>query len=207
MNEERPYTLHEPVAPGIRERVPAGTALLVTGEGGPTRDINLSTLQADRGEGVVFVTEGTADEACSVCADRAEHYWCIATEGDAGECGTVVEGLDDVSEVAVALATLLSRAEDRGVKRLRVGFDGLDTLLAGADPALAFRFLHLFTGRVRSGGLLAVAHIDPARHDPATVSNVRALFDGVLEVRATDDGREARLRGIDDIPGRWAPIK
>jgi len=207
MHEERPYTLHEPVAPGLRERVPAGTALLVTGEGVPTRDINLSTIQTDRGEGVVFVTDGTAAEARSVCADRADHYWCIATEGDAGECGTVVGGLDDVSEVAVALAKHLSRAEDRGVKRLRIGLDGLDALLAGADPALAFRFLHLFTGRVRTGGLLAVAHMDPARHGPATVSNVRALFDGVLEVRATDDGREGRLRGIDDGPGRWAPIR
>jgi len=49
--------------------------------------------------------------------------------------------------------------------------------------------------------------MDPARHGPATVSNVRALFDGVLEVRATDDGREGRLRGIDDGPGRWAPIR
>jgi hypothetical protein len=201
------YRLRGPLPEEFLRRVPAGTNLLVAGEAA-TRDVVLGALRTERGEdeGALLITERGLGEGLDACGERARECWCIAPEGEPQERGEIVGSPGAVPEIAAAFARLTERREERGVERVRVGVEPLDAVLESAEPGLAFRFLHLLTGQVRTTGLFCVAEFDPAAHDRATASNVRALFDAVLEVRRAEGGREARLRGFGDGPEEWVRL-
>jgi hypothetical protein len=62
------------------------------------------------------------------------------------------------------------------------------------DLQTVFRFLHVFTSRVSSGGWFGVFTLDPEMHDAQAVSTVRAAFDA--EARLTDDGVALQGDGV-----------
>jgi hypothetical protein len=117
---------------------------------------------------------------------------------------TAVEDPADLTGVGIEMSGLLSKlteaagtgegesevlteisGEAGSGPRIVVCFDSLTALLDHTDLERAFRFLHVATGRVRSGDALGYYHIDPEKHDAETLATLRTLFDGVL-----DDGED-----------------
>jgi len=103
----------------------------------------------------------------------------------------------DMTGIGIQLSEFLESFYERGVRRNRVLFDSLSTLLMYSDLQTVFRFLHVFTGRVQSADALGLYIIDSTAHDDQTMSTLRQLFDGEIAVRETDDGSELRLKGVD----------
>jgi hypothetical protein len=54
-----------------------------------------------------------------------------------------------------------------------------------------FRFLHVFTARIRSGDMLGVFALDPTMHEEKTHNTIRAVFDCEAEI----EGSEVTLSG------------
>lgn len=104
----------------------------------------------------------------------------------------------DLTGIGIELSELLRDFyEERGVTRNRVLLHSLSTLLMYSNLQTVFRFLHVFTGRVQSADALGLFVIDDTGHDDQTMSTLKQLFDGALEVREDGDVREARLVGIE----------
>lgn len=61
--------------------------------------------------------------------------------------------------------------------QLVVCFDSLTQMLQFADVKSVFKFVHMFTGQLREVGAVAHFHMDPAAHDPQTVSRLKPAFD------------------------------
>ncbi len=69
-----------------------------------------------------------------------------------------------------------------------------------------FRFLHVFTGRVQSAEALGLFIVDSTAHDNQTMSTLRQLFDGEIEVReAEGDESELRVKGVGKTAG-WQSL-
>jgi KaiC/GvpD/RAD55 family RecA-like ATPase len=104
----------------------------------------------------------------------------------------------DLTGIGIELSELLREFyEERGVTRNRVLLHSLSTLLMYSNLQTVFRFLHVFTGRVQSADALGLFVIDESGHDDQTLSTLKQLFDGAIEVRENAGTREARLVGIE----------
>lgn len=119
----------------------------------------------------------------------------VAPEGAATVDGNTVvclEGPADLTGLGIRLGEFLDGYT--GGRRV-VTFDTLTVLLQYVDLSRAFRFLHVFTNRVKHAGATAHYHMDPEAHDDRAVATVESLFDAVARFDDGSwsvDGREAR---------------
>jgi len=105
----------------------------------------------------------------------------------------------DLTGIGIELSELLREFyQERGATENRVLLHSLSTLLMYSNLQTVFRFLHVFTGRIQSADALGLFVIDSTGHDAQTMSTLKQLFDGAIEVREQDGQREARLVGVED---------
>jgi len=174
-------------------------------------------VEGDRnGEGTLFVT--TNESAGSVLSD---------VEGLAGKTPESLRFVDCVSEqqslqerfaedrveyvnspgdmtgVGIGVSEQLRRFAEDESGRTRVAFHSLSTLLMYSDVETVFRFLHVLTGRIDGVDAVGLFTIDPTTHDEETVNTLKQLFDGAVELRDGEDGREVRFVGLPDTPSGW----
>lgn len=179
-----------------------GASLLVTGPSEVLEDVVFDAMTGE--ETVVVVTTNRGGPAVAErlvgAGVQAERTGVVdASSGevtdDASE-GVTVRSLGspgDLTGLSVEFAKLVDGFQEDGVgDRVRVGVVTVSTLLMYADVRTVFRFLHVFTSRIRSGSYLGVFALDDEMHDDQTVNTVRAIFDA--EARLDGDG-DVTLRG------------
>lgn len=106
-----------------------------------------------------------------------------------------VSSLEDMTGIGIKFSELLEELRsNRGVERNRVLFHSITALLLYSNPETVFRFLHVFTGRIRSVGGLGVFVIESTVHDDRTMGTIQQLFDDVAHF---DDAVEPDVR----VPG------
>jgi hypothetical protein len=193
--------------------LPPETNLLVSGPGAATGDLLVDLLAdgVDREEGALAITtERTAPELRSALADRGGDgesgvavVDCAGGADDDHPRTRRVDSPADFTAAGVAASELLGDLErDRG--QVRVGVDSVSGLLAHADAKTVFRFLHVLTGRIAAADAVGFATVDETAHDDQTVTTIRQLYDGLVEVRGGDDPA-VRVRGLADADGEWRP--
>lgn len=96
----------------------------------------------------------------------------------------------DLTGVNIALSGFLSRWEGAPIAAC---LDSLSAMLEHVSVERAFRFLNDATVRLKAADADAHAHLDPTRHDEATVNALAGLFDAVIEVDG-DGSRTVRRR-------------
>lgn len=136
---------------------------------------------------------GELDRRGALVEDRIGVIDCTGEGGSDG--GVPVRDLGspgDLTGMSLEFAKLSEELANAGVDgRIRLALDTVSTLLMYADTRTVFRFLHVFTSRIRSAGMFGLFAMDPGMHDDQTTSTVRAVFDA--EARVTDD--DVALRG------------
>jgi hypothetical protein len=126
-----------------------------------------------------LVSVGQTDEDIKVgeTDGAVSQVWSVRTVADPADLTSV--GI----EVSELLSTLAETAGESD--HIVVCFDSVTALLRNATLEQAFRFFHVATGRVRSGGALGRYHLDPDAHDSQARATLEGLFDAVVEY---DDG-------------------
>jgi KaiC/GvpD/RAD55 family RecA-like ATPase len=203
------------------ERVDPGTNLLVTGPAmSGKHEFVLSLLAAgvERDGGSVFVTtrkdavsserdferltDGAPSDALSVvdCVSRATGFGRPESRSNR----EYVTDPGDLTGIGIGATQFLRRyyQDDRTV---RLGVHSVSTMLMYADLRRTFRFLHTLTGRIRTAGFVGVFALeDTVNADERGV--LEQPFDGLVELRETDEGRDLRCRGVDVGPRTWTPV-
>lgn len=172
-----------------------GTCLLLTG---PTREtheiaVDLLAMGPDREETAILISTNEPAEAVltefetrgALVSDLVGVVDCTTGEDPAVTAAVPVSYLSspgDLTGMSLEVAKLVERLNPT---RLRIGLSTISTLLMYTEVETAFRFLHVFCSRIRTGGWLGVFTMDPAMHDPEAPNTVRALFDGELVVDET----------------------
>ncbi|WP_254829932.1 DUF7504 family protein [Haloglomus salinum] len=183
-----------------------GTSLLVSGSSMDVQE-RIYDLLSEAGESdettILISTDRGAPEVVrslrerdAFDAGRVGFIDCTGRDGPEEAAGAPVRRLGspgDLTGMSLEFAKLADRFDDAGAgDRIRVGLVSISTLLMYTDVRTAFRFLHVFTSRIRSGGLFGIFAMDPGMHDQQTVNTIRAVFD--CEARIADDG-DVDLRG------------
>ena len=88
-------------------------------------------------------------------------------------------------------------------ERTRMCMNSLSTILMYSNIQTLFRFLHVFTGRVKAANALGIYVVEDEMHDPQTVATLKQLFDGMLEIRSDGDGQKLRVVGLSPKPTPW----
>jgi len=94
--------------------------------------------------------------------------------------GTNAVETSDLTGLGIEISELLSQHEQDAPVEL--WFDSVTSLITATDFDRVFRFLHILTARVECGRTTAFYLVDPAAHDPQTITSLTYLFDTVLDV-------------------------
>lgn len=177
-----------------------GTSLLVSGptQTGRARLLDLIADGCAREEATIVVSaDMTAREVIDALRERAglpAGRVGILDCTDGAEGGPVEDAHvgqlstpADLTGISLEFAKLLRALQDgERPSRLRVGVVSVSTLLMYGELQTVFRFLHVFTSRLRSAGMFGAFTIDPDMHDGQTRNTVRAIFD--CEATVDEDG-------------------
>lgn len=90
------------------------------------------------------------------------------------------ESPTDLTAIGVQSNEFLTRWHDDG-EPIVVCFDSITSLLQYAELDLAYRFLHVFTGRIHHAGARGFYHMSPDAHEETTIATIRQLFDAIVE--------------------------
>jgi len=185
-----------------------GTSVLVTGASRAREALCFDLLARAHGhdEWSVVITTGTAARGVATAlGDRTDAFdperlaVVDTTAGGTDVPGVAVESLGssgDLTGISLGTAKLVRGfGGDEGGIPVRLGLVSVSTLLMYVDLQTVFRFLHVFTSRVNSGGWLGVFALAPEMHDSQAVSTIRTAFDA--EVRVLEDGADGREVVVD----------
>lgn len=200
------------------ERLGSGTFLL----SGPAMSgkyellLDLLTEGFEHGEGGLAITanQGAASIVEDIEArygsvpDRLRVVDCVSenqgtTSGGSNDRITYVSSPADLTGIGIRFSEQLGQFTETEIDRIRVGFYSLSTLLMYTELETVFRFVHVISGRIDSVDALGVFALDPTTHEDNTVSTLKQLFDGMIEVRETEGERQVRLVNVPDAPEGW----
>ena len=204
------------------QSVSTGTTLVVRGDpAAAPGELAMRLLSpVCRGQGGTLLVDtddtvhGTATRWTDVTGCPISRLAVVACDGgteapaDGLGAAACVSQPNDLTGLGIQYSKLARSFTEGPRGRLRVGLDSISTLLMYCeDVQTVYRFLHTFTGRIRSTSQLGVFAFNPAMHDERVSSVVAQPFDAAIDVRLTDDGeREMRVSGLPDQPTAWSSL-
>lgn len=183
--------------------VPDGTSVLFRGPSAETEPLLYDAVAEgiEAGEAAIVITtnrsaQRVVDELAArdaLATDRLGVVDCASGEEEPGDLqGVPVRQLSspgDLTGLSLEFAKLLQGFDQQGVDGdVRVCLNTVSTLLMYNEVRTVFRFLHVFSSRIRSADLLGLFTLDPTMHDDQTTNTVRTIFDA--EMTPADDGVE-----------------
>ena len=91
----------------------------------------------------------------------------------------------------------------KNIPDTRLCINSLSTILMYSNIQTVFRFLHVFTGRVKAANALGIYVVEDEMHDPQVIATLKQLFDGMIEIKANGDGYAMRVVGFTPKPTPW----
>ncbi len=85
----------------------------------------------------------------------------------------------------------------------RLCINSLSTILMYSNLQTVFKFLHVFTGRMKAANGLGIYVVEDGMHDLQTITTLQQLFDGMIEIRASGEHHCLRVVGLTPKPTPW----
>jgi KaiC/GvpD/RAD55 family RecA-like ATPase len=202
--------------------VPAGTTLLVAGPAMTGKEPLVMSLLKDgarSGEGAVVVS--TNDKAGDIVAKFREdvpeigesQLGVVDCRGDGSEGGRPsgayvhhVSSPGDLTGIGIGITKALEGLHKSGYEGGRLALVSLSTMLTYTDKKTVFKFCHVLSSRLDAADYVGVFTIDTGAHDEQTIQVIKQAFDGLVEVREGQAGREGRVLGLGDEPTDWRSL-
>lgn len=110
----------------------------------------------------------------------------------------------NLTELGIKFSIMFENSIHESSGNVLTTFITVSTLLDHADLRPIIRFLKTASGRIESAKGVGFFIIDPSVHDDRTVSTLRAVGDGWIEVREPGEATsELRVRGLPKQPENW----
>jgi hypothetical protein len=180
-----------------------GVSLLLSGNSTATNQRLLDVVAPNDGERAVVITTNTGPgtvvkELERRGTDREQIGIIDCTNADSEIDGVPVRTLSspgDLTGISLEFAKLFDGDSEDGSIRARIGFASVSTALMYTELRTMFRFLHVFTARIRSGGMFGVFSLDPTMHEEKAHNTIRAVFD--CEADVDEDGGDVSGTGFE----------
>lgn len=138
---------------------------------------------------------------------------CIAKMiGDFGnsnglDCSDNIKTVDhpvDLTGIGVRISQFIEEYYMiKNMQKIQLCINSLSTLLVYSNIRTVYRFLYVFTRRIKAAGGLGVYVIESGIHDMRSIAILSQLFDGIIEVKSENDRNFFRAVGLSPKPTRW----
>jgi KaiC/GvpD/RAD55 family RecA-like ATPase len=91
----------------------------------------------------------------------------------------------------------------KNIRKTQLHINSLSTILMYSNIQTVFRFLHVFTGRIKATGALGIYTIESGMHDEQSIATLKQLFDGMIEIISENDRNFIRVVGLSPKPTPW----
>jgi len=196
------------------DTIPRGTNVLVAGP--PLtgkRELLYELLGGGTTDGTVFVS--TRKRASVIEREYRQHapepalrvVDCVSGQfGRTQQTGhhRFVSSPGDLTGIGIRTSEFMRQLQS-SCDSVGLGMHTLSTTLMYSDLRRVYQFLHVLTGRVQHAGFRGGFVLEDVG-DLRSNSVLRQPFDALVEVREGDEGREARVRGLDVGPRTWTPL-
>lgn len=110
----------------------------------------------------------------------------------------------DLTGIGVKISQFLEEFwMKKSIRKTWLCINSLSTILMYSNIQTVFRFLHVFTGRVKAAGAIGIYVVEDGMHDNQSVATLKQLFDGVIEIRQENDNNFIRTTGMNQKPSPW----
>jgi KaiC/GvpD/RAD55 family RecA-like ATPase len=91
----------------------------------------------------------------------------------------------------------------KNIQKTQLHINSLSTILIYSNIQTVFRFMHVFTGRIKASGALGIYVIESSMHNEQTIATLKQLFDGMIEIKSENDKNFIRAVGLSSKPTPW----
>jgi KaiC/GvpD/RAD55 family RecA-like ATPase len=91
----------------------------------------------------------------------------------------------------------------KNIRKIQLNINSLSTLLMYSNIKTVYRFLQVFTGRIKEAGGLGIYVIESGVHDMHVIAALSQLFDGMIEIKSENDKNFLRIVGLLPKPTHW----
>lgn len=165
--------------------------------------INVSTNQS-----AIHILEWFKENKLNLPMDRIGIIDCVSKSSG----GEVVENENiklarspaELTEIGVKISRFFDDFYiKKKIEKTQLYMNSLSTILMYVNSQTIFRFLHIFTGRIKSTGSLGIYLIDKGIHDELTLAILKKLFDGAIEIESVNDKNFIRMIDMSSKPTPW----
>ncbi|HLB69716.1 MAG: recombinase RecA [Candidatus Methanoperedens sp.] len=128
----------------------------------------------------------------------------IGGEADEDEIIKIANSPVDLTLIGIKISQLFDRFFIRkNVKNIQLNINSLSALLMYSNIKTVFKFLHVFTGRIKAMRGLGIYVMESGVHDILAVGTLNQLFDGIIEVKVENDRNFIRVSGLSQKTTPW----
>ncbi len=91
----------------------------------------------------------------------------------------------------------------KNTRKIQLHINSLSTILMYSNIQTVFRFLHVFTGRIKAAGSLGIYVLESGMHDEQAIATLKQLLDGMIEIKSENDRNLIRIVGLSSKPTPW----
>lgn len=167
-----------------------------------------SVTNVTTGESATHILEWFKKNKMDLPLDRIGIIDCITkTSGGLGvenENIKMVSSPVDLTGIGVKISQFFDEfLIKKNIQKNQLYMNSLSTILMYSNFQIIFRFLHVFTGRIKLTGALGIYLIDSGMHDERTLVTLKQLFDGIIEIQSENDKNFIRMIGLSSKSTPW----
>lgn len=118
-----------------------------------------------------------------------------------------IDGAMNLTKIMYTMENIVDRFRKDGITEIVIVIDSLSVFLMYIPLQPLFSFLHVLTGKVKEWDGFCVAIIDSDMHDNRTLSTLKQVFQGTVEMRYQGDDTAIRAVGLSHQPSPWFRFK
>lgn len=110
----------------------------------------------------------------------------------------------DLTDIGVKISQFLEYFRiKKNMQKTTLCINSLSTILMYSNIQTVFRFLHVFTNRVKAAGAIGIYVVEDGMHDEQAITTLKQLCDGMIEVKFENNVNLIRIVGIFPKPTPW----
>jgi KaiC/GvpD/RAD55 family RecA-like ATPase len=110
----------------------------------------------------------------------------------------------DLTDIGIKISQFLEYFRiKKNTQKTTLCINSLSTILMYSNIQTVFRFLHVFTNRVKAAGARGIYVVEEGMHDEQSITTLKQLCDGMIEVKSENNVNLIRMVGIFPKPTPW----
>jgi len=159
-------------------------------------------------ESATNILEWFKENKLDITLDRIGIIDCVSkTSGSTVEDNEYIRiayGPVDLTGIGVKISQFFDNfLMKKKIPKIQLHINSLSTILMYSNIQTVFRFMHVFTRRVKAAGALGIFVIESGMHEEHTIAILKQLFDGIIEIKQENDTNYIRTVGLSSKPTPW----